>query len=121
MRTDTFPARRAQLQEGFVELSEAAPAVMKGFGAMHRAATTGGALDQRTKELMALAIGIAVHCEGCIAYHVHDARRAGATRAEIEETIGVAILMGGAPAAVYGADALRAMDEFDRERGEDAP
>jgi len=75
-------------------------------------AITEGALDAKTKELMALAIAVAVRCDGCIAFHVHDAVDAGATADEIAEAIGVAILMGGGPAAVYGADALRAYEEF---------
>jgi len=76
------------------------------------ASITEGALDAKTKELMALAIAVAVRCDGCIAFHVHDAVDAGATADEIAEAIGVAILMGGGPAAVYGADALRAYEEF---------
>jgi AhpD family alkylhydroperoxidase len=64
------------------------------------------------KELMALAIAICVHCQGCIAYHIHDALDAGATRAQVLETIGVAVMMGGGPALVYGAEALDALDEL---------
>ena len=72
-----------------------------------------GALPPKIKELMALAIAVAIHCEGCIAYHVHDALYAGATREEIVETIGVAVMMGGGPAAVYGAEALEAVAQFE--------
>lgn len=107
-----FPARYAQLQTGFKDLTEAEPAVMNGFSKMHRAATTDGALSAKTKELMALAISVAAQCEGCTAFHVHDAVRAGASAEEIGETIGVAVMMGGGPAAVGGVDALRAYEEF---------
>jgi len=61
----------------------------------------------------ALGIGIAARCDGCIAYHVHDALRAGATRKEIVETIGVAIMMGGGPATMYGAQAFEALEQFE--------
>ena len=61
---------------------------------------------------MALAIGIAVHCDGCVAYHTRAAHRHGATRDEVAETVALALYMGGGPAAVYGADALRAYDQF---------
>ena len=61
---------------------------------------------------MALAIGIAVHCEGCVTYHVHDAVKAGATAQEVAETIGVAVMMGGGPAVVYGTEALEALAQF---------
>ena len=85
---------------------------MSGFARLHKKAVEDGALSGKAKELMAVAISVAVHCEGCVAYHVHAAVAAGATRAELLETIGVAILMGGGPASVYAADALDAMDQF---------
>lgn len=107
-----YPARRQQLTDEFAKLAEVQPAVMNGFGRMHRAATTAGALPAKTRELMALAIAIAVRCDGCIAFHVHDAVAAGATADEVAETIGVAVMMGGGPSAVYGSDALRAYDQF---------
>lgn len=93
-------------------LAEAAPETMAGFGAMHEASSGNVALDGKTKELLALAIGIAVHCDGCIAYHAHDAIEAGATREEIVETISVAVMMGGGPSVVYGSEALEAADQF---------
>ena len=61
---------------------------------------------------MALAIAIVVRCDGCIAFHVHDAVRSGATEAEVNETIGVAVFMGGGPAAIYATEARRAYEEF---------
>lgn len=108
-----FVARRSELKAGFRKLHQAIPGAMSGFGALHGAAMEQGALSPATKELIALAIGIAGHCDGCIAFHVHDALIAGATRSEIEETIGVAVLMGGGPAAVYGSDALAALEQFE--------
>ena len=62
--------------------------------------------------MMALAISIVVGCEGCIAYHVHDAVAAGASRPELLETIGVGILMGGGPGSIYAAHALDAVEQF---------
>lgn len=111
MATDA-PARYDTLRQGLDDLAGAVPAVMDGFSRLHRNAVTGGALDERTKELMALAVAVAVRCDGCIAFHVHDAVRAGASRDEVAEAIGVAVLMGGGPAAVYGTEALRAYDQF---------
>jgi AhpD family alkylhydroperoxidase len=92
------------------------PETMAGFGELHATAVAKGALDTKTKELIALSIGIAVHCNGCIAFHVHDALNAGANRQEILETIGVAILMGGSPSMVYGCEALAALDQFEAEQ-----
>ncbi len=70
-----------------------------------------GALAPRVKELMALGIAIAVHCDGCIVYHLHDALEAGATREEVADVVGVAVMMGGGPAVVYGSLALEALDQ----------
>lgn len=111
-----FVARREELEHGFRELYRLLPGPMAGFNTLHKASLDDGALPRATKELIALAIGITSHCDGCIAFHVHDALEAGATRAQIEETIGVALLMGGGPAAVYGADALVALQQFEADR-----
>ena len=108
-----FVARHDELLAGLRRLYARLPGPMAGFNALHTRTVEDGALPRVVKELMALAIGITGHCEGCIAYHVHDALKAGATRAQIEETIGVAIMMGGGPALVYGADALSALDQFE--------
>ncbi|MFT5194781.1 MAG: AhpD family alkylhydroperoxidase [Cellvibrionaceae bacterium] len=89
------------------------PGTMGAFGTLHKAATADGALNPKVKELIALGIAITVRCDGCIAFHVHDALKAGATRAEITETIGVAVLMGGGPAVMYGCEALEAINQFE--------
>ena len=93
-------------------LQRGAPDTMKAFSALSIAATAAKAIDTKTKELMALAIGIAVHCDGCVAYHTKTAHQHGATRDEVAETVALAIYMGGGPAAVYGGDAPRAYDQF---------
>lgn len=108
-----FVARHNRLQKGFRDLNVAMPSTMAGFGSLHRAAMADGALPSATKELIALAIGITSHCDGCIAFHVHDALKAGADREEIIEAISVAVMMGGGPAAVYGSDALTALAQFE--------
>lgn len=93
-------------------LKQGAPETVKAFNSLSIAATSPSAIDTKTKELMALAIGIAVHCDGCVAYHTKMAHHHGATRQEVAETVSLAIYMGGGPAAVYGPDALRAYDQF---------
>ena len=93
-------------------LRQGAPDTIKAFAALSTAGTASNAIDTKTKELMALAIGIAVHCDGCVAYHTKMAHQHGATRQEVAETVALAIYMGGGPAAVYGGDALRAFDQF---------
>lgn len=66
-----------------------------------------------------MAIGITVRCDGCVSFHVHDALKAGgATRNEIVETIGAAILVGDGPSMVYGTEALEALDQFEAKEQE---
>jgi AhpD family alkylhydroperoxidase len=94
------------------DLRHAIPEVTKAFAGLHAAALGDGALSARTKELMALAISVSHRCDGCIAAHARGAARHGATEAEVAEAIGVAILMTGGPATVYGPRALAAFREF---------
>jgi len=112
MSQKNFPEHYAHLGRMMEKLGGEMPAVMGGFGQLHEAATADGALGKKTKELIALGIAITVRCDGCIAYHVHDAIDAGASREEIIETIGVAVLMGGGPSVVYGTEALEALEQF---------
>jgi AhpD family alkylhydroperoxidase len=94
------------------DLRNAIPDVYRGFGEMHAAAFKPGALDAKTKELIALAIAVSVRCDGCIAAHAKGAARNGATEAEVAETLGVTISMNGGPATVYGPRAFAAFKEF---------
>jgi AhpD family alkylhydroperoxidase len=100
------------LEERLAQLGRDLPGPMSGFARLHKKSVEEGALSARVKELMALAVSIAVRCEGCIAYHVHDAIAAGATRQELLETIGVAVMMGGGPALMYAAHAQDAIEQF---------
>ena len=88
------------------------PDVMKGFGDLARAASREGALDKKTKELIALALGVAAHCDACIGFHVQALVRLDVTKAELEEALGMAIYMGGGPSMMYSANALAAFEEF---------
>jgi AhpD family alkylhydroperoxidase len=88
------------------------PDVMRGFAELSSAAMKDGALSARAKELMALAISVSKQCDGCIAAHARGAARTGASESEVAEAIGVAILMNGGPATVYGPRALMAFREF---------
>lgn len=94
------------------ELRRVIPEVYRGFGELSRAAFVDGALDRKTKELIAFAIGVVEGCDGCIASHGQAAARAGATRQEAADAIGVTFLMHGGPATIHGARAYEAFCEF---------
>lgn len=113
MPSSTYPEQHAHIQELIKALSKELSGPISGFIQLHQRSVADGALTKKTKELMALAIGVAAHCDGCITYHVHDSLAAGATRAEVLETIGVAVMMGGGPALIYGCEALEALNQFE--------
>lgn len=91
------------------------PDTMKGFSALAQAATHDGVLDKKTKELIALALGVAAHCDGCIGFHTEALVKLGATRQEVEETLGMAVYMGGGPSLMYAADAIAAYEQFQQQ------
>jgi AhpD family alkylhydroperoxidase len=94
------------------DLRKAIPDVYKGFAELQKAAFSPGALDTRTKELMAMSIAVVTQCDGCIASHSKAAVKAGATKQEAAEAIGVAFLMNGGPATIHGPRAYAAFCEF---------
>ena len=110
--TTDHRARRSDLRAGYRALHDALPDQMKGFADLHRSAVADGVLPAATKELMAVAIGIALHCDDCVTLHMYDALRKGATPEEVHETIGVALLMGGGPASTAATTALDALAQF---------
>ena len=93
-------------------LRQQIPDVYKGYAELNKAAMADGALEKKTKELIALAIGVVEHCDGCIASHAQGAARAGASKEEVAEAIGVTFMMHGGPATVWGARAFDAFCEF---------
>jgi AhpD family alkylhydroperoxidase len=88
------------------------PDVMKGFNALAQASTVDGALSRKAKELIALCLGVAGHCDACIGFHVQALIKLGVTRAELEEALAVCVYMGGGPALMYAADALAAFEQM---------
>ena len=55
---------------------------------------------------------MAVRCDGCIGFHMQALLKLGASKAEIEETLGMAVYMGGGPSLMYAAHAMQAYDQM---------
>jgi len=110
-----YPEITRHISAELKKLRKDIPETTQGFSALAKAATSNGALDRKTKELIALAIGIATRCDGCIGFHTEALVRLGATRQEVEETLGMAVYMGGGPSLMYAADAIGAFEQFQRE------
>ena len=109
---ETYAERLSELREPTRQLRHAIPDAWAGFLSLHEATMVEGAVSTRMKEVVALAIAVVKRCEGCIAYHAKAAARAGATPEEVAELIGVALLMDGGTASVYGPRAWEAYLEF---------
>lgn len=112
--SDSFRELTRSVSAGLSSLRTSTPEVMKSFSELGRAATAGGALDAKTKELIALALSVASRCDPCIGFHAKALVQLGATRQEIDETLGVSTYMGGGPSLMYAANAVAAFDEFAR-------
>ena len=98
------------LNEGMAPLKKSQSEAMQGFGQLARAAMAEGSISAKNKELIALAIGIAQHCSGCIGFHVKALHRLQCTRAELDEMLSVCVYMGGGPALMYAAETVKAWE-----------
>ena len=110
--TKSYTDITAEINRGIVKLRQGAPDAMAGFNAMARGALKAGLLSEVHKELIAIAIGVAGHCDGCIGFHAKSLVRLGAKRDELMEALAVAVYMGGGPSLMYAAEAVHAFDEF---------
>ncbi|MGD9721240.1 MAG: carboxymuconolactone decarboxylase family protein [Pirellulales bacterium] len=94
-------------------MKEQAPEMARAFGGFYQAVMKEGALTVREKELIALAIGLAMHCRGCINLHTQGCVKAGASREQILEAAGVAVMMQGGPAFTNIPEVLHALDHLE--------
>jgi AhpD family alkylhydroperoxidase len=111
MTDQTYAAMRKRITAANAGLRSAQPDTLKGFNLMHAQAMADGALDHKTKELIAVALSVGSRCDPCIAFHVPAALRHGATREEIMEVLAVAVMMGGGPSLMYAAHVIEALEE----------
>ncbi len=112
-----FGQTLTDFQTGFKTICEGQPKTGQAFQNLMVAAESDGVLSLKMKELISLAIAVAIRCEGCIAHHAKATLDAGATREEVLEMLCVALLMGGGPSAVYGSEAIRAYDYWAAKKG----
>jgi len=91
-------------------LRQAQPDIVRGYTTLSRAGQKSGHLDDKTRELIALAVAITLRCDGCITVHTAAARERGATKEEIAEVLGVAVSVNAGAAVVYST---RVLDAFD--------
>ncbi|MDU8942310.1 carboxymuconolactone decarboxylase family protein [Ovoidimarina sediminis] len=112
MGTTSYPELTGAISKQIAALRKDIPETMKGFSGMAQGACGTGRLDEKTKELIAMGIAIALRCDGCIGFHTKALLKLGTPRAEFEEMLAVAIYMGGGPSLMYAAQALDAWEQF---------
>ena len=112
MSTTPYPEVTRAISKQVGVLNREIPETMKGFHALAAAAEADGALDRKTKELIAMGIAIALRCDGCIGFHTRTLVKLGVTRKEFEEMLGMTVYMGGGPSLMYAAQALDAWEQF---------
>ena len=109
-----WPESTMELAGQLCNLRSGAPEVMKAFASIAQSALAPKALDRKTKELIALAMSVAVRCDDCIGFHVKAALDQGASPEEVTEALGMAIYMGAGPSVMYANHALEAYGQFAR-------
>ena len=113
MSTTSYPDLTNAISKQVGNLRKSIPDTMNGFSSMAQSACEKGVLDEKTKELIAMATAIGLRCDGCIGFHAKALVKLETSRKEFEEMLGVAIYMGGGPSLMYAAQALEAWDQFD--------
>ena len=111
MAKKNFKEITQNVSNSILEMRKEIPEVLDGFNAMAAAAGAEGALDAKTKKLIALAIAVACRCSPCIGFHTQGAVKAGATEKEVAEVLGMAVYMGGGPSLMYAAETWDAFKE----------
>jgi AhpD family alkylhydroperoxidase len=113
MRMMDWNGYRQQVAAGVGALGKLSPDTVKGYVQLSQATVATGSLDAKARELIALAVAVSLRCDGCITTHVAAARKAGATKAEIAEALGVAISVNAGAALVYSTRTIDAFDAVD--------
>lgn len=107
-----YPELLNEMSTSLKNLGTQQPEMMSGFQALKGGVIKDGALDAKTKELIALALGVGAQCDPCIAFHAQACVKYGATREEVADMLGVCVMMGGGPKLMYAGKALAAYDSF---------
>jgi AhpD family alkylhydroperoxidase len=95
---------------------KALPDVAKSFDQLHSTIISDGALPQKTKELIAVGISVAIRCQPCIQTHIPEALKTGNSCDEILEAISVGLLIGGGPSSFYASEATDLLNSLSADK-----
>jgi AhpD family alkylhydroperoxidase len=108
-------AYRDQVNAAVREMSTANPEIVKAYAGLSHANTKSTRIDAKTRELIALAVAVTLRCDGCINAHTDAAIKAGASKEEMIDALGVAIMVNAGATMVYSA---RTIDAYDTKTAE---
>jgi AhpD family alkylhydroperoxidase len=111
-----YPDITRDISAGLRELRKDVPDALTGFSQLTKEAMKDGALDKKTKEFIAMALGVAARCDACLGFHAEALVKLGATRQELAEVLAVTVQMGGGPSLMYAADAMTAFLQFEAQK-----
>lgn len=100
---------RQQIAQRMADIGRASPDTLRGYRALSTAGAKSDLLGAKTRELIAIAVGVTRQCDGCIAVHTDAALKAGATKDEIIEALGVAVAVNAGAAFVFSTRAVDAV------------
>jgi AhpD family alkylhydroperoxidase len=103
-----------QLLASIGQIAALSPDTVRGYRTLSDAGSKARKLDAKIRELIALAVAVSLRCDGCITTHTSAAIKAGASKEEIAEALGVAISINAGAALVYSA---RVMDAYAAKTG----
>ncbi|MFZ1468541.1 MAG: carboxymuconolactone decarboxylase family protein [Paracoccaceae bacterium] len=108
----SYKAKIAEMRGELRVMNKLIPQVMAEFADLSKVSKDSPAISVKEKEYVALGIAISQRCEPCINFHVEALIKAGASREELGDVLGMSIQMGGGPAVMYAAHALACWDEL---------
>jgi AhpD family alkylhydroperoxidase len=91
------------------ELAKLSPDTLRGYQTLSAANAKTSHLGEKTRQLISLAVAVTTRCDGCIVFHSDAALKAGATKEEISEALGVAVAMNAGAALIYSTRVLDAV------------
>jgi AhpD family alkylhydroperoxidase len=103
-------AYQAELTKSIPDFAKLSHDSLKGYQTLSAANSKNSLLGEKTRQLISIAVAVTTRCDGCITFHTDSALKAGATKQEIAEALGVAMAMNAGAALIYS---LRALDSVD--------
>ena len=102
-----------EVKTGVSQIAKLNPGVVRGYSGIGSAKPANPQLDDKTRELIALAVAVTVRCDGCIAVHTASAKKLGSTQEEIMEALGIAVAVNAGAALVYSIRTMNAYESLE--------